>query len=415
MRFFQGITRSVVVLGLVSFFTDLASEMLYPIIPLFLRGTLGVSVELLGLIEGIAEGISTGLRWIGGVLSDLSGKRKPFVFFGYTLSALSKPIMGLAAKVTFLGTLGGGWGVFLAGRSADRLGKSIRTAARDALIADATAPEFRGVAFGLHRAMDTCGAIAGPLVALLILWHFPSIPLAWLFFIALFPGLVSSLLVLLFIKDKPHSPEMDEARKKARFWQSYPAAFWKLLAAAAVFSLGNSSDSFLILRAAEAKFGSADGSATILTEQAIYATGLYITFNAVYAAIAIPAGKLSDRLSRKSVIGLGWLVYAAVYAGFAFLTSSWMGWALFALYGIYQALTEGITKAYVTDLVPQHQRAGAIGLYYTVAGLVQLLASLGTGVLWKHLGPAWAFGACAACALAALPVLLWVPERKGSS
>ena len=209
MNFLRGISPKVIIMGWVSFFTDLASEMLYPIIPLFLTasvatGGLGLPKEALGGIEGIAEGISTGLRWIGGVLSDYSRKRKPFVFYGYGLSALAKPIMGLAA-------LFGGWPVFLAGRSADRLGKSIRTAARDALIADATTPENRGISFGLHRAMDTCGAVLGPLTALFILWQWPHTPLHYLFFIALFPGLMSTLLVSLFVTDVPH--ERDPRRR----------------------------------------------------------------------------------------------------------------------------------------------------------------------------------------------------------
>jgi hypothetical protein len=244
MRLFRNIARNVIVLGWVSFFTDLASEMLYPVIPLFLTGTLGLSKDALGLIEGIAEGISTGLRWIGGVLSDWARRRKPFVFCGYGLSALSKPIMGLAA-------IFGGWPVFLAGRSADRLGKSIRTAARDALIADATEPEHRGLAFGFHRAMDTAGAVLGPLTALVILWLRPETPLAYLFFIALAPGLVSTLFVGLFVKDSPHEPDFAGARARFRWFQAYPAAFWRLILANAIFSLGNSSDSLIILRATE--------------------------------------------------------------------------------------------------------------------------------------------------------------------
>src|SRR5581483_1261768 len=196
----RGITRNVVVLGFVSFFTDVASEMLYPVIPLFLvSAALGGTPALLGLIDGLAEGISSGLRWIGGALSDRFGRRKPFVFAGYTLSALSKPLMGAAAYF-------GGWPIFLVGRCSDRLGKSIRTSARDALIADSTDPQYRGVAFGLHRAMDTCGAILGPLAALVILLIRPNTPLQWLFFIAVVPGLVSSLLVAGTVREIPRPP-----------------------------------------------------------------------------------------------------------------------------------------------------------------------------------------------------------------
>ena len=408
----RGITRSVVILGLVSFFTDMASEMLYPIIPLFLTGTLHTGAEGLGWIEGVAEGISTGLRWLGGVLSDLSGKRKPFVWWGYTISAFSKPIMGLAA-------IFGGWPVFLAGRASDRLGKSIRTAARDALIADSTAKEHRGVAFGFHRAMDTCGAIAGPVIAAAVLYWRPQTPLMWLFFLAVIPGLVSSLLVMLWVKDKPHAPDAKAARERAHFWQHYSPAFWQLIAANTLFSLGNSSDSFLIMRSTELHFGvnlmgRDAGTAAVgdLMRYALFGAILFAVFNTVYAAAATPAGKLSDRLSRKSVIGFGWVIYAGVYAGFGLLSDTWTPWALFAAYGLYQAFTEGVTKAYVSDLVPAAQRAGAIGLYYTVAGLGQFAASVLAGLLWKYFGPAPAFLAGTACSLAAIPVLLSIHTKK---
>jgi MFS family permease len=412
MPLFRNIPRNVFLLGWVSFCTDLASEMLYPIIPLFLTGTLGLPKEALGGIEGIAEGISTGLRWIGGVLSDVSRKRKPFVFVGYTLSALSKPVMGLAA-------LFGGWPVFLAGRSADRLGKSIRTAARDALIADATTPENRGISFGLHRAMDTAGAVLGPLAALLILWLRPATPLYYLFFIALAPGLISSLLITLFIKDAPHDPDPSSARARARLLQTYTAPFWRLILANALFSLGNSSDSLLILRATEMWNGHASTPTTapagVSVHDVMFATALFAAFNIIYALLATPAGALSDRLPRRVVIAAGWLIYAAVYAGFAFGPSAamyWLPWTLFAVYGIYQAFTEGVTKALVSDLVPASQCAGAIGLYYTVAGLGQLLASFATGLLWQHYGPGWAFGLCAVFALLAIPLMMTVPVKK---
>jgi MFS family permease len=408
MRFFPRVSRNVILLGWVSFFTDLASEMLYPVIPLFLTGTLGLQKEALGTIEGIAEGISTGLRWIGGVLSDLSRKRKPFVFVGYTLSALSKPVMGLSALV-------GGWPVFLVGRASDRLGKSIRTAARDALIADAATPETRGAAFGLHRAMDTAGAVLGPLAALLLLWLRPQTPLHYLFFLALLPGLASSLLVGIFVKDSPHAPDAAAARQRARLWQSYPRAFWQLIAANAVFSLANSSDSLLLLRATEMWNGRPAESGPVAITAVLFAAGLFAAFNIIYALLAAPAGALSDRLPRKTVIAAGWLIYAGVYLGFGIgptADAPWLPWVLIGVYGIYQALTEGVTKALVSDLVPAAQRAGAIGLYYTVAGLGQLVASLVTGWLWQHYGPVWAFVPAAALAVLAIPLIMTVPAQN---
>ena len=358
----RGITRNVVVLGWVSFFTDLASEMLYPVMPLFLVGTLGASPALLGLIDGIAEGGSSVLRWLAGALSDRFRRRKPFVTAGYTLSALSKPLMGFAATI-------GGWPLFLLGRSTDRLGKSIRTSSRDALIADSTDPLYRGVAFGLHRAMDTCGAVAGPLLALLIVTFKPDLPLQWLFFIALAPGLLSSLLAAIAIRDIAHPPHPDA--KPPPILQRFPAPLWRLIAAAFLFSLGNSSDSFLILRSKELGLTFAH----VILAFAIY--------NAVYALGALPLGRLSDRIGRKPMLIAGWLVYAAVYLGFSLASSSAAPWFLFAAYGLYQALSEGVTKAFIADVVPRHQRAGAIGLFYTVTGMGQLIASLLAGWLWN--------------------------------
>jgi len=253
----RGITRNVVMLGLVSFCTDLASEMLYPIIPLFVVGTLGSSPALLGLIEGLAEGISSGLRWIGGAWSDRIGRRKPFIVAGYGLSAFSKPVMGLAGLIL-------GWPLFLLGRCSDRLGKSIRTAARDALIADSTDPAYRGAAFGFHRAFDTCGAVLGPAAALLMLQLWPQVPLMWLFFVAFLPGLGSVLLAAGAVRDirpqppasglpdpvpdnpKPPAPSPQSRRPAPRpaernatvggraplarptLWQQFPRPFWDL-------------------------------------------------------------------------------------------------------------------------------------------------------------------------------------------
>jgi MFS family permease len=398
----RGVGKNVIVLGWVSFFTDLASEMLYPLMPLFLVHTLGAPPSVLGLVDGLAEGISSGLRWISGALSDRFRRRKPFVFAGYTISALSKPIMGLAEYAL-------GWPMFLIGRCSDRLGKSIRTSARDALIADSTAAESRGLAFGLHRAMDTCGAIAGPLVALVLLRHYPQQVPAWIFFAAVVPGLISSLLVVLFVRDLPHEPGKGEIPS---IWQSFPKMFWLLILANAIFSLGNSSDSFLILRSSDVGLS---------THQVILAFMLY---NVVYAAMATPLGSLSDRIGRRPVVVAGWIVYAAVYLGFAMIAHTLGPWILFGIYGLYQALTEGVTKAMVSDVVASHQRAGAIGLFYTVSGFGQLLASLIAGWTWNfkllegRLMFPFVFGAaCAvlgAVALAAFRAPVPSPTGRGS-
>ena len=358
----RGTSRNVFVLGWVSFFTDVASEMLYPVMPLFLVGTLGASPALLGLIDGIAEGGSSVLRWLAGAMSDRFRRRKPFVTAGYTISALSKPLMGLAAVV-------GGWPLFLLGRSADRLGKSIRTSSRDALIADSTEPQYRGAAFGLHRMMDTCGAVLGPLLALLVVVLKPDVPLQWLFYVALGPGLFSSLLAFRFVKDIPHEAHADA--KPPPILQSFPRPLWHLVAAATLFSLGNSSDSFLILRSKELGLS---------FPQVILAFALY---NVIYAIGALPLGRLSDRIGRKPVVVAGWLVYAAVYFGFSAAKSATTPWLLMGAYGLFQALSEGVTKALIADVVSKEQRAGAIGLFYTATGIGQLVASIAAGALWN--------------------------------
>ncbi len=355
------IPASVVRLGWVSFFTDMASEMIYPLIPLFVVQTLGASPALLGLIDGVAEGIGSGLRWLGGALSDRTGKRKPFVLAGYSLSALSKPLMGMAAAI-------GGWPVFMAGRCSDRLGKSIRTSARDALIADCADPAARGAAFGLHRAMDTAGAVAGPLAGWLILYFWPRINLGWIFVVALLPGLASAGLVALAVPERSIPPGEGHP---TRIWQRFPPAFWPVLIVMGVFSLANSSDSFLLLRSSEMG----------LTSRAVILA--FALYNVVYALASTPFGALSDRIGRRSVIAAGWFVYAAVYLGFGLADGGLAPWILLAVYGLYQAMAEGVGKALIADIVPAHQRAGAIGLIATVAGFGQLFGSVLAGATWK--------------------------------
>lgn len=363
----HGISRNVTALALVSFFADIASEMLYPVIPLFLTTTLGTSPALLGLIEGIAEGVSSGLRWIGGVLSDRSGRRKPFVVAGYGLAAISKPIMGAAAYAL-------GWPLFLLGRACDRLGKTIRSAPRDALIADSTDVRFRGRAFGFHRAMDSLGAVIGPLIALGVLFVWPDLPLASLFLIAIVPGLLSVLVASAAVHEVTQSPrpsKVDDARSPSAFPQRFPASLWRLLLACAIFSLGASTTSFLLLRAKDLGLSFSE---VILA---------YAAFNLVYALGSFPLGHLSDRVGRKKVVAVGWTFHALVYAGLALTHSAAIIWLLLPLYGLYMALTDGVTKAMVTDLVPSTQRASALGWFATVSGLGQLAASVIAGLAWE--------------------------------
>lgn len=395
MNKLRRVGRNVFVLGWVSLLTDLASEMLYPILPIFLVGTLGVSPAILGLIDGIAEGGSSILRWLVGAYSDRLQRRKPFVVAGYSISAISKPLMGLAAHVI-------GWPIFFAGRGLDRLGKSVRTSARDALIADSTPADVRGLAFGIHRAMDTIGAVLGPLFVLLILLVRPDFPLQWLFFIALVPGACSALLAAVAVRDVPHVT--DPTSKPRAILQRYPRRLWHLITAAGIFSLGGSSDAFLLLRCNEIGF---------TLPQVIL---VYVLFNVVYSISATPLGGLSDRYGRKTVVAAGWTIYAIVYLGFALTESTIAPWILLGIYGLYQAMTEGVTKAFVTDVVPAHQRAGAIGLFYTITGLSMFVASFIAGAVWDQrwlggtlLAP---FALGAICAALAVPVVLSVPNIK---
>jgi MFS family permease len=325
------LSRNVIVLGCVSFCTDVASEMLYPVMPLFLATVLGGTPELLGLVDGVAEGGSSIIRWVVGAMSDRFRRRKPFVVAGYTLSAFSKPLMGLSASV-------GGWPIFFAGRCADRLGKSIRTSARDALISESTAPPEQGLAFGLHRAMDTAGAVLGPVLVLLILHVRPNVSLQSLFYFALIPGLVSGILALLAVREIQHDPA---GLKPPPILQWYPARLWPLIAAAGLFALGNSSDTFLILRA---------NQLGLTFSQVVLA---FVFYNVVYALTSTPLGGLSDRIGRKPIIVLGWTLYAAVYLGFSTATSSAWVWLWLPIYGLYQAMTEGVTKPMVSDFVPK--------------------------------------------------------------
>lgn len=391
----KGISRNVVALGLVSFLTDLASEMLYPVTPLFLLSLPGTSPWMLGLVEGVAEGVSSGLRWLGGALSDRYRRRKPFVVAGYGLSAFSKPLIGLGTAL--------GWWAVLAGRISDRFGKSIRTSARDALIADSTEPRYRGRAFGLHRSMDTLGAILGPLATLGLLVAMVGVPAAFsgkvghlplqnLFYYALLPGLASTLLAACAVGEvfPQTAPDSGLSAPAAARW---PRPFLLFLLANAFFSLANSSDSFLILRAHECglSFG-----------HVILAFALY---NTVYAVLAAPLGNCSDVIGRKAILVLGYVTYALVYLGFARGQSFF--W-LFAAYGLYQAATEGIGKAWIADLVAAERRAEAMGLFHTVSGVFQLIGSLVTGVLWRYnvAGLCLPFVLSSALALLAIPIVL---------
>jgi len=384
---------NVLTSGLVSFFTDISSEMIVPVLPLFLTVTLRAPVAAVGLIEGVAESTASILRVFAGWLSDRAGRRKPLVVAGYALSNLTKPLLAVA----------GAWPHVLAVRFVDRFGKGVRGAPRDALIADSVGPEHRGLAFGFHRAMDTAGAALGPLLAFAVLALLPENYRA-VFWIATVPGAIAILVAVLFLRDVPRRP--GAARLDRLSFAGLGRPFMLFTLVATVFAVGNSSDAFLILRAKNLG----------LPVTAIPL--IYFAFNVVYALLSTPAGALSDRLGRRRMLALGYAVFACVYLGFALVggpSARWTVPALFLVYGVYYALTEGIQRAFVVDLVPAELRATALGTFAMATGLALLPASVIAGRLWDRVGPAAPFYYGGATAVAALLLLLLVFRDRATA
>lgn len=371
-------------LALVSLLTDASSEIIAPLLPVFLVGTLGASVQMVGLIEGAAEAVAALLKVASGWWSDRVGRHKPFIVAGYGLAALVRPLMALTTSGAQV----------LAIRLTDRVGKGIRGAPRDALLASSTAPAFRGRAFGFHRAADHAGAVIGPLIAFIGL-QWAGLSLRQLFWIAAVPGAAAVLVALVGVREQGR-PEArlpaaapTPAESNGSTSGSLPRAFWQMLAPMGLFTLGNSTDAFLLLRAHQL------GVATALLPL------LWGVLHVVKSASSIPGGALSDRVGRVPLIVGGWITYALVYVGFAMATQLWQAWALFAVYGVVFGLTEGTEKALVADLVPAVQRGRAFGWYQGGLGLMALPASLLFGAIWAGYGPSWAFGGGALLALAA--------------
>ncbi|MCL7412980.1 MAG: MFS transporter [ANME-2 cluster archaeon] len=375
----------MIVLGLVSLFTDVASEMLYPIVPIFLTVVLGAPMTVVGLIEGIAESSANILKVISGWYTDRTTLRKPFVIAGYSISAISKPVMALAY----------GWPLVLVARLMDRTGKGLRTSARDALIADSSDTAHMGRSFGLHRSMDTIGAVAGPFITLGILF-FSGDNYRLVFLAAFIPGLLSILLVTFYVKEH-RRPEV----RKISFKISDLGRDYKiLLMITGLFAMGNSSNVFLILRAEDLGFSL---QMVILS---------YILFNIVSSLVSFPLGTLSDKWGRRNIMSAGFVVFGIVYFGFAWTQSGIYIWPLFIIYGIYEALTEGIGKAYVVDIVPLENRGTALGIYHAATGFMMLFASIIAGLLWDILTPAAPFIYGGGLALlSSLSLVLFMPNR----
>lgn len=366
-------------LGWVSLLADLSSEIVYPLFPLFVTGVLGAPVALLGLIEGLAEATASVSKYPFGQAADYTGRRRPFVLGGYGLAAVGKLIVALAMS----------WPTALGGRFVDRLGKGMRTAARDDLLATQTRDDQQGLAFGLHRAMDTVGAVLGPLLALALVEA--DVPIRWIFALAVIPGLASVLIIVWLVKERRGEPRRGAFRPKL---PSSPAFRW-LLAGSLVFAVGNSSDMFLLLKAQDVGLST---SGVIL---------VYVLYNVTYSSASLPLGGLSDRVGQFPLVLSGYALFAAVYIGFAVATSGWALIALFATYGLYIAATEGTSKALIGRAIPSGERSSALGLYYTATGLATFAASTVGGVLWSAFGPWATFGYGAVAALAAATLMLF--------
>ena len=358
-----GVSRNVFRLGWVSLASDVASEMAYPLIPLFLTTTLGAPVAVLGVIEGGAEGTASAMKVTSGWLSDRLGRRKPLVVAGYALSLLGKALLALAFA----------WPQAFLARFVDRTGKGLRTSPRDALIADGTASHVRGRAFGFHRAMDTVGAVVGPLVALVMVGAAGLGPRPVLL-LALVPGL-AGVVLLGTVADRPARPPSRETVPSAGFIEGPSRGYWAFVGIILLFSLGNSSDAFLLLRSRNLGLGVGEVIAA------------YALFNASYSLLSMPAGVLSDRVGRYRLLIGGLLVFAAVYLGFGLAPDGRWLWPLFATYGVYMAATEGVGRALAADLAPELQRATYLGVYHTGIGIATVLASVMAGLLWDHVGP----------------------------
>jgi MFS family permease len=366
----RDLPRNVWAVSLTSFFMDISSEMVINVLPLFLASVLGVKTSVIGLIEGVAEAMASILKLFSGWLSDRVGERKWLAVAGYAISALAKPLFYFAHT----------WEMVAAARWGDRVGKGIRTAPRDALVADSVDPKQRGLAFGFHRAADTAGAMLGLVIALVIVWllqEAASNLLESTFRVLVLVSLVPAVLAVLSLALGAKDVAVTKQRQAPKFaFRSLGKPFMIFMAIVGLFTLGNSADAFLVLRATERGLS------------VVGVLGMLITFNLIYTLISTPAGSLSDRIGRRKLIIGGWLAYAFIYLGFGLAQTGWQIWVLYALYGVYYGLAYGTATAMVADLVPDTVRGTAYGTYNGVLGLLAFPASLIAGVLWQGVG-AW--------------------------
>jgi len=365
IKYMKSISRTVWVLSIVSLLTDTASEMLYPILPIYLK-TIGFSVALIGILEGVAEAIAGLSKGYFGKLSDLSGKRVPFVQIGYLLSAISKPMMAI-----FIYPL---WIFF--SRTLDRFGKGIRTGARDAILSEQATPQTKGKIFGFHRSMDTLGAVLGPSLAILYLYYYPQ-NYRTLFYIAFLPGFFA-ILTSFLLKDKPVIIQKQSVKTPffsfLKYWTVSSADYRKLVLGLLVFAAVNSSDVFLLLKAKQTGL---DDSLVIM---------LYIFYNLIYALFAFPLGIIADRIGLKTILILGLALFSFVYFGMSVNENKILFFALFFLYGVYAAATEGVSKAWITNITHKNDVATAIGTFAGLQSICTMIASSLTGLIWLLFG-----------------------------
>ena len=385
------ITRTVWILSLVSLFTDMASEMLYPIMPLYLK-SIGFSIFLIGILEGVAEATAGLSKGYFGKLSDSTGKRMPFVQWGYALSALSKPLMALLVAPL--------WVFFV--RTIDRIGKGIRTGARDAVLSDEATAETKGKVFGFHRSMDTLGAVLGPLLALLYLQFHPQ-DYKTLFFIAFLPGVLAVCCALL-MKDKNTAPKNTNTKISffsfLHYWKQSPAIYRKLVTGLLIFTLFNSSDIFLLLKIKQS--GVTDSH--VIT--------VYIFYNLVYAIAAYPLGILADKIGMKKIFITGLFIFAIVYASMAYAELPYQFYSIFFLYGLYAAATEGVAKAWISNISAKEDTATAIGTYAAFQSICTMLASSLAGFIWYKFGSNATFLLSAAMVFLVMLYMYFAVEKR---
>jgi len=389
--FFKGISKNVFALGSTSFLTDVSREMIYPLLPLYLRSVLGASTAFVGLVEGIAESTSSVLNIVSGWFSDRIKKRKTLLLWGYSLSAVTRPLIAVATI---------GWHILLV-RFVEKVGKGIRVPPRDALIAESCTPENRGKGFGLHRSMDNVGSILGPLLAFSLLIYLNN-DYRTLFWISSIPAFLAIGILTFVVSEKPRDISQTEVPSVNRRFnlKQFNRPFKLFLIATTVFELANSSNAFLLLRVKDLG----------LSLELIPI--IYLFSNIFKTISSMPGGILSDKLGRRNVLVVGWIVYGISYFGFAFITSVTQAWVIFGIYGLFSGMTEGVKKAFVADLVPKEVRGSAYGIHSFLVSFPQLPASLLLGILWQKFNATVAFSVGASFAiLGGFLLLIFIPAK----